>query len=503
MKDKSAVAFWMDGIIYSLIGISSLLYIYYDRHFAETTIHVNGLGFPIFIGEIILAGVFLLCLLRQWILKEPFLQKYVFWIIFGCVILVKAGRGYFIHGPLALRDAALCYYSFFALITFHCFNPTVLKRFYPWVIGIVLGGWFFHLPGNYWVWGYSAVGWLAIRQVSHQKLRWGLYALLGLLIPYTYLFHTSRMMVLANLCSLAAVVVCLILLNGNRIGKTKIITALAVLFFCVGYELSGNPKVLTIFKASNFFETYNLYSNLAANRLKTYQPLPIKPKIYNPQSKSSTEAMPVVPIPAEVVKVQPPSSPKASDRKSKKNTAISFSTNTPSNDVPLDALKSMISQFVVDPTMPDTHAYNDAIFRVFIWQDMWDDLREQRPIFGFDFGKPLRSKRIEVLGWGMGEWSRDGWVAAHNSYFNLIYRLGILGVILIGIYFWMLGQMGKVFFKAQNWEGIVLFSVVLGWSLAANFLLIFELPYTAIPFWSLVGITKALADHTALRDKRA
>jgi len=40
---------------------------------------------------------------------------------------------------------------------------------------------------------------------------------------------------------------------------------------------------------------------------------------------------------------------------------------------------------------------------------------------------------------------------------------------------------------------ILLSAVLLNWMVAANFLLIFELPYTAIPFWLIMGMTWAYA----------
>lgn len=139
-------------------------------------------------------------------------------------------------------------------------------------------------------------------------------------------------------------------------------------------------------------------------------------------------------------------------------------------------------------------ACGNAVFRLFIWRDMFAELIQKRAVFGFDFGKPLRSVSLEILNWGDSAWRPDGWVAAHNSYFHIIYRTGIIGVALIFIIFSVLVRMIKGFIQCKSVAGILLCGIIINWFVAANFLLIFELPYTAIPIWSLFGMTLAYAE---------
>jgi len=136
--------------------------------------------------------------------------------------------------------------------------------------------------------------------------------------------------------------------------------------------------------------------------------------------------------------------------------------------------------------------YNDnAIFRLYIWRDMLVDLVNVKPILGFDFGKPFRSKSLEIIRWGEGDWSRDGWIAAHNSYLHMIYRTGLIGIALILSLLIVLFRMIKSFIVMKSLTGILLCTIFINWFVAANFLLIFELPYTAIPVWTLFGMTLA------------
>ena len=134
---------------------------------------------------------------------------------------------------------------------------------------------------------------------------------------------------------------------------------------------------------------------------------------------------------------------------------------------------------------------NNAVFRLLIWRDMFRDLIKEKPILGFSFGKPLRSISLEILGWGASEWARDGWVAAHNSYFDIIYRTGMIGVLFIWAIFFMLFQMIRRFVQLKSVVGVLLCGIIINWFIAANFLVIFELPYTAIPIWTIYGMTFA------------
>jgi len=168
-------------------------------------------------------------------------------------------------------------------------------------------------------------------------------------------------------------------------------------------------------------------------------------------------------------------------------------------DIPLglveDVKEDLISSFeraIKEEVSPKVKLPNEnAVFRFFIWRDMLVDLKDEKPILGFDFGKPFRSKSLEILNWGTGDWKRDGWIGAHNSYLHMIYRAGIIGIALIVSLLIMLFHMIKRCIVLKSLTGILLCGIIINWFVAANFLLIFELPYTAIPIWALFGLTYA------------
>ncbi len=144
-------------------------------------------------------------------------------------------------------------------------------------------------------------------------------------------------------------------------------------------------------------------------------------------------------------------------------------------------------------------AYMNTLFRLFLWRDMLVELVKEKPILGFDFGKPILPISFLALNWAVVEITRDGWVGAHNSYLHMIYRTGVIGAVFIITVLIFLFKMIGGFIQLRSVTGIVLCAIIIGWFVAANFLLIFELPYTAIPIWSLFGVTLAYYDNLIRR----
>jgi len=150
--------------------------------------------------------------------------------------------------------------------------------------------------------------------------------------------------------------------------------------------------------------------------------------------------------------------------------------------------------FVIKHKRWEIVEYNNILFRLFIWRDMIEEYRQQNPLtqlIGFNFAHPQRSKSIEVLGQARSVWERDGWITPHNSFLHMIYRAGLLGAIFIVFIFSGVGFLTVKFIHLRSRTGIILTSMLVFWMVTANFLVILELPYNAIPFWSLFGMTFA------------
>jgi hypothetical protein len=134
---------------------------------------------------------------------------------------------------------------------------------------------------------------------------------------------------------------------------------------------------------------------------------------------------------------------------------------------------------------------NNILWRLFAWKDMVQEVIQKNIFFGCDFGRPFRSKSIEVLAWADGGWV--GWIEPHNSYVHIFYRAGIIGLLFILFIWYLFVKLSVDFIKNKDLGGTFLCTALFYWLIIANFEVILELPYFAIPFWSLFGITFAYA----------
>jgi O-antigen ligase len=121
---------------------------------------------------------------------------------------------------------------------------------------------------------------------------------------------------------------------------------------------------------------------------------------------------------------------------------------------------------------------------------MFREVIKERAVFGLDFGKPLRPISIEILKWDIGD-GRVGYLEPHNSYFHILYRSGLVGLIFIITFFWLFVRLIFHSVKKDKIIGILLSSALLYWLILSNFIVLLEFPYFAIPFWSLFGMSIA------------
>lgn len=133
-------------------------------------------------------------------------------------------------------------------------------------------------------------------------------------------------------------------------------------------------------------------------------------------------------------------------------------------------------------------AYASMVWRLIVWKDMLNELFRSRNIFGIDFGMPFRSISLEVLG-SSNFGQQVGWIEPHNSYIHILYRSGIVGFLFIVAVWGLFIKMARLFIIRRNIKGILLSSALLSWLVFSHFAVVLELPYFAIPFWSLFGIT--------------
>ncbi len=123
----NSVADSLDAAILFILGVSFVLYSIFYKVFSEIHITLPFLAFPIFIGEIILFLCIGLTFAKFLVIKKKFGKFYIWVTLFLFFIFSKALYGYMEFGPLALRHAAMFYYSLFGIIAYEAYNPKILK----------------------------------------------------------------------------------------------------------------------------------------------------------------------------------------------------------------------------------------------------------------------------------------------------------------------------------------------------------------------------------------
>lgn len=491
-----------------MLGAVSLLYVIFSKNFAEMRVQMAFLNFPIFIGEIFLFICFVLSFFtfdfrsikgRQWVM--------VFYFV--CVLL-KALSGYSLWGPLAFRHAALFYYLIFIFFGFifykKVFLTTLLKILILSVIFTLCVTKYFY---GYWVFTLWAAAFILIRSFSRKSLRRLFYTglLLAVIFSYKDFILTSRTFTVGNIASLVFLIIASLYIARIK-SSHKVVLAGMMFVLLVAFIFKFFTSNVAVKTISNIKMTIDVYKVIDAE-IKDLSPYFIPQalkdiKLFNPeQSQVKESKMPE----------QSTSYVLARDRRLKAKRAKYLSnqtTNFASHGDKISqekerALKQDYSKqdYLIDKIVNTENgesiaekkvkiiAYGNSAFRLFVWRDMIFEFFQYRPlpILGFDFGKPFRSQSMEILNQASGEWERDGWIEPHSSYLNILYRMGILGVALIGFLIWQFCRTVKGFIAFKSLSGILLCSVLINWLVAANFLPILELPYNAIVIWALWGMT--------------
>lgn len=458
---KASVVRWIDYTLVIILSVFCLKYItYYGRLFAETAVQFSFLSFPIFVGEFLLAGCVILFVLRIIFSNASFHRWHYIALLFLCFVLIKAFLGYQHWGPLALRDAALFYYVGFAVISYVCYRADFLNK---WTISVLYAAliWlFFDSKFNeYWLVPRIFIGLVLAYKFPDRRI--GILMALGVLLltPYRYFLDTSRSIILGNFIAVSFV---LILWPAIIDRKMRILCAIC------------SVLILTILGAYIFhFSGYRAAQGLFA-----------VDKLNNVLSETEYEI----------------NSKKSKFQKRELKTVMIYSPNQIDQSGPDVIVSKQVVPNEPLPAKADQAASSiegmklgNSVFRILLWKDAIKEIIQQRKPFGIDFGKPFRSENLETIRSAVNEWQRDGWIAMHNSYLNIIYRAGLLGVVFIIALLAIFVHMVVIFLRIKSIVGLLLCASLLMPFVAAFFAVTLELPYTAIPIWSLFGLTLAYA----------
>ena len=460
---------WINRVGLFAIVVLSLGYVLFGSSFAQLRLEFSFLNFPIFIGEILLVVASLLLIVKcAWQKQE--LGRWG-WVLTAYLIfvLLKACLGYFKWGPLALRDAALFYYLFYAVLGYSFWSHDLwgdkIRRLF---IAVILSIFILHQFVAFWPCTLIILGIILALQAKNSLERIVLIGAFFIFAPYGTLFNVCfRTVILSSLVTVIFLgVIAFFLFCRNP--KVRIIGGVLICF------VLG----IALFKASEtgLGKTFFIKD---AKPLVTVVPQEI------PQGKCLFHSVGNSP--------EKPDSMKEFVQRMrdeyffKKKCSMHLQEKSPvhmQEKCPVQTKSTYeYSNEMLGVKQDDTR------FRYYIWMDMAHEYAHHKPIFGFAFGRPLCSTTISKYFGTSSTQYTDGWVGAHNSFFYMIYRAGIVGLAMVVFIYWLWFGLVRDFYILRDWTGILLCSILLNWFVAANFFLIFELPYTAIPVWTILGIT--------------
>lgn len=467
-KEKLSPFDWLNLLGLSGIAVICYCYVWGYSTFAEKHVQLPFLNFPIFVGEMLLMFCVGVYCLRWRPRTEGVRLGHLLIMSYAAFILAKAFWGYAKWGPLALRHAALLYYPVFIFFAQTFFRKEFFSKPVRYLLTmIVLGTLVTQSFSRYFVLTLFLLAVILIRSLPEKGGRLIFAGILLLGTPYHYFFETARMMILGNIVSgfYLFLVACSVL-KWRWQYKTGLLVVGMVVLISLAVRIAGYDRVRSIVDFRRMHKVFQKYDQKVQARIDGFELMPRESvQFYNPNS-SIKEG----PIDGEGMD------------------PLAASLNGSAAGAGQEAVTETPSPPVRESSVTDT---NNAVFRLMIWRDMWQEYMREFSWFGFDFGKPLRSVSLEILKWGRGEWARDGWVSPHNSFFHIIYRTGLMGLFFIGTVMWTLAGMIRICLDRKSVTGILLCGIIINWFVASNFLVVLELPYTAIPIWSLYGLTMA------------
>ncbi|MBZ0165172.1 MAG: O-antigen ligase family protein [Candidatus Omnitrophica bacterium] len=325
-----------------------------------------------------------------------------------------------------------------------------------------------------------------ILSLNNLPLRIALFSLLVCLAPFPAIFRTSRMAIMGNFMAGVYALTMFGVIWPIDFKKKIIIIAIGIVFLFTGIVIfSDRNDAVSIVNVKKMMAVYNHFNDEYLAKKDSHVPRKFHSvSVYNPDNLSLQDYVDY----RDYTKKEGMNDREGADIEGQGQMKEAKATEESSAE--------LIGGYENNRQIV---TYSSAVFRLLVWQDLIEEYLIHRPIFGFDFGKPVRSLRLEVLRWS-GQWERDGWVPVHNSLLHMIYRTGIVGMVFIISMIVLFIRLTLGFMRLRSVKGILLCSIMVTWGVCANFLLTLEVPYTAVPVWSLYGMIFA---YCQLKEKQA
>lgn len=516
MKNLNIISWVFEVLVNRVTGLFILgFYCFgvsiWGSDFAKLRIPLPFLKFPIFIGEMVM----LLCMgICGWFIYTKKivligLQRF-FAAYLGCVVLWTAVECISPGGSLlALRNAVLFFYPIFAFFTYFFYDPAFFSR-KSVQISLAILLWLSNIISHFGFHNFicSILFFIVLYKGAPLSKRNILIVAALFLWSYRNIFSGERTWLVASVLTGLFLIFVFVtyFLKWEKPWKLLTVFMAGVLFLLVSFHFADKVGLKTLIRIpKQMIQDYPKYNSLIqqkeilchSEKSSCFDPFVQWLKkhsggrdiyLYKIQEKLGV-VVPQVKVVQQVTQEQQQPGvelvPKLHQVKVVQK--------------PQPLVQRVVEEQETTYRHEDT-AYDNVYFRLFIWRDMLVELWEGKKIFGVGLAHPQRSHSIEILGWGFGEWSSVGWITPHNSFLGLIYRAGIIGIGLIVVIFVILYRLVRDFIDKRSVVGVLLCGIIIYGLISANFFLILELPYYAIPFWSIFGVTMAYR-HNLLADK--
>ena len=512
-----------------LIGMACYCYAIFGATFAELNVKFSFLSFPVFIGEILLGISIILFLTKAGLEHIPMTPWRLFFILsYVLFVLGKALYGYIKYdqwGALALRHAAEFYYPLFAVIAYYSYRESLFRKRLVYFLLIAVLVAYITTVYVYSVLPLLLVALICIRRVEKPAAQ-GIFLLLVLfLVPYKNLFDDGRTRIFGNAMGLIALFILLInrFVHGRKRLKFALVGVSMIILVSVIFMVADSNATKSLVSFDAIYVKWKKINDTIADKEKSFVFGAYGVRLYNknkfsfmPGKKAALSPVEVAVETAGTVTIRgTPMQVSHAAVGQAVTSAVNGNINNISSNAesgpevfasnmepPIEVLPETISPENVATKPPlgrslET-ANNNILFRLLIWKDIIHEIKQKKSPLGIDFGFPFRSKSLEILGWADDVWEKDGWISIHNSYLDMIYRGGVVGVALVVLVFFYAFKIIYFAVTSRSLTGLCIVSLLLFWLTVANFTEFLELPYTAIPFWSFLGLALAYRREKSL-----
>lgn len=390
IEERTHLAIDTPGL--ALLFLLTASYLLFGAPFAELHIELFQ-AIPVFVGEIVLTICLFLFSFRCFVsgpgVRQPVILS---WIMFGFWILGKAVTGYFETKGYALRNAALFYYPFTALFVYVFAKDLVGRRkglgdlFREPRLSL-----FFYFLGIFLALGqsvvmmepfgrYSCLAVLAGFFLSFGRIWWVMGGLLVVLVGGIVagaLDCASRAHFISLLCASIFLVVYFFMAGRARKRIKWIVGVFSCLLLAAFIVSRSDPHtVKSLVTPGELFKLYQGFEERLQKEGSFYVAQPKEARIYNPDSAGFRARW-----------FRPTGEPLNEDKASLPESGeVQESVLATTREPPQQEPRSL------------GIAYGNMLFRYYIWRDMTEEFFKERPfLFGFSFGKPQRSRSVEVL----------------------------------------------------------------------------------------------------------